>query len=70
MVAMTHMLGECFQFARYIGFQKVSELIPDETLRKMRIVTIRFLEVDKQIYTALRPFHRELNLNEALSSMY
>ena len=67
---MTHMLGEGFEFARYIGFHNVSQLIPDETLRKMGMGTLRFCEVHKPIYTALRPFNRELNLNEALSCMY
>ena len=68
--AMTALLGEGFRFARRIDYEEVSQLIPLEKLRKMCVVSIKFCEVDERVYMAVRPFHRELNLNEAHSCMY
>ena len=68
--AMTALLGEGFRFARRVEYEEVCQLIPLEKLPKMCVVTIKFCEVDERVYMAVRPFHRELNLNEAHSCMY
>ena len=36
----------------------------------MRVVPIKFCQVDEREYMAVRPFHRELNLNEGHSCSY
>ena len=36
----------------------------------MRVVTIKFCEVDEWVYMAVLPFHRDLNRNEGHSCMY
>ena len=56
--------------ATYIESEEVSEIVPPEKLRKMGMVTIKFSEVVDQLSTALCPFHRELNLNDAHRCMY
>ena len=67
---MTQMLCEGFQFARLIVYDEVSQLIPPVKLPKMGMGTVKFCEVDEQLYTTLRPFHREHNFNEAHSCIY
>ena len=67
---MTALLGQGFLFARRVEYEEVSQLIPPEELRKMRVVTIKFCEVDERVYMAVRPFNRELNVNEGHSCMY
>ena len=64
------MLGEGLRFAKRLEYEEVSQLILPQKLRKMCVVAIRFCEVDERVYMAVRPFHRELNLNRAHSCMY
>ena len=67
---MTALLDEGFRFPRRVEYEEVCQVIPLEKLRKMCVVTIKFCELDERVYMAVRPFHRELNLNEAHSFMY
>lgn len=49
---------------------EVGNKVQLERLRKRLMIQINFSDVDEQLYTALCPFHLELNLTEAQSCLY